>query len=86
MIDRHSTSQRRLDIFREWYNVQRPMFLHGGRTPDEVWSGGVLAAPVPVLARDAIQPVFAVSRVHFKGDYHLPQLSIRIVESVKRIA
>jgi transposase InsO family protein len=25
--------QRRLEIFRDWYNTQRPMWIHAGRTP-----------------------------------------------------
>ncbi len=78
--------QRKLDIFRDWYNIQRPMWLHGGRTPEEVWSGVVLPHPKPMLERSAIKPAINVQRIHFHGDFHLPTLSIQIVDSVELVA
>ncbi|HYG78491.1 MAG TPA: hypothetical protein VEK08_26055 [Planctomycetota bacterium] len=52
------------------------MWLHGGRTPDEVWSRVCLAKTKPMLERHPIRPAIDVSRVHFHGDFHLPTLSI----------
>jgi transposase InsO family protein len=68
--------QRKLDIFREWYNVERPMWLHGGRTPEEVWSDAALPEAQSFLARDRVQPVFHVQRVDFKRDRNLPTVVI----------
>jgi transposase-like protein len=68
--------QRKLDIFREWYNVERPMWLHGGRTPEEVWSNTALPEAQLFLARDRVQPVFHVQRVDFKRDRNLPTVVI----------
>jgi hypothetical protein len=78
--------QRKLDIFREWFNTERPMWLHGGQTPEEVWSGTTLPKPTPILARDPNQPVLSVSRVHFKGDLNLPTLALTFLDSVEHIA
>jgi hypothetical protein len=77
--------QRKLDIFRVWYNTQRPMWLHGGRTPEEVWSGISLPESKPMRQRDP-DPAINVYRVHFNGDFHLPVRSIQIVDSVELIA
>jgi transposase InsO family protein len=68
--------QRKLDIFREWYNVKRPMWLHGGRTPEEVWSNTALPEAQSFLARDRVQPVFHVQRVDFKRDRNLPTVFV----------
>ncbi|MCY3024183.1 MAG: DDE-type integrase/transposase/recombinase [Planctomycetota bacterium] len=78
--------QAKLDIFREWYNAERPMWRHGGRTPDEVWANKALPPSKPRRERNRFTPAIAVQRVHFKGDFHLPTLAIRIVDSVERIA
>ena len=57
------------------------MYLHSGRTPEEVWAGTTLPKPASVLARDATNPAVNVVRIHFKGDYHLPTLSIQYLDS-----
>ena len=78
--------QRRLDVFRNWYNEERPMWLHGARTPEEVWSAITLPAPTPMLARDPIRPAVNIQRIDYRGDIHLPTFSLTIIDSVKRIA
>ncbi|HYG77644.1 MAG TPA: integrase core domain-containing protein [Planctomycetota bacterium] len=78
--------QRRLDVYRDWYNIQRPMWLHGGRTPQEVWSGITLPQTTKMLERDPIKPAVDVARVNFRGDFHLPTLSIQIIDSVELVA
>ena len=78
--------QRRLDVFREWYNSQRPMWIHGGRTPEEVY--GVVSKPEALPARRCDPPIAlcSVQRVHAGGDHHLPLLDIRHVRHVKKTA
>jgi len=77
--------QSRLDVFREFFNTQRPMWLHDARTPEEVWSNIALPDRTPMLEHNHV-PAINATRVHFKGDYHLPTLSVQIVESVQQIA
>jgi hypothetical protein len=62
------------------------MWLHGGRTPEEVWSGIALPEARPMLERNPLRPATNVERVHFKGDFNLPTLSIQIVDSVEFVA
>ncbi|MCZ7646130.1 MAG: DDE-type integrase/transposase/recombinase [Planctomycetota bacterium] len=64
--------QRKLDVFRAWYNTERPMFVLGGRTPDEMFVGAKKPHAVPILAREE-QPAVSVRRVHYGGDPHLIQ-------------
>src|SRR5205814_240359 len=78
--------QRRMDIYREWYNTQRPMMLLRGRTPDEAWRGDALPPALATRENDALKPAINVTRIDFRGDTDLPQLCIRIVRSVKLIA
>jgi hypothetical protein len=78
--------QRRMDTFKEWYNAERPMWLLGGRTPEESWVGMPPPEPAPFLANDPLQPVFLVSRRGFRGDLRLPVIVIRITHRLKRIA
>jgi hypothetical protein len=86
LVTQKDRIQRKLDFFREWYNTERPMWLHGGRTPEEVWSNTPLPQTTPLLARDPNQPVISVARVHFKGDLNLPTLALTFLHSVERIA
>lgn len=78
--------QRKLDVFRDWYNAERPMWLHTARTPEEVWAGVPLPKPTPMLERNPLKPAISVARVYYKGDFHLPTLSIQIVDSVELVA
>jgi hypothetical protein len=62
--------QRKLDIFREWYDVERPMWLHGGRTPEEVWSNAALPETQSFLTRDRVFPhlvIFFIFRAFYGG-------------------
>jgi hypothetical protein len=74
------------DVFRDWYNSQRPMWIHGGRTPEEVY--GVVSKPEALPARRCDPPIAlcSVRRVHAGGDHHLPLLDIRHVRHVKKTA
>ncbi|MBI1373850.1 MAG: DDE-type integrase/transposase/recombinase [Phycisphaera sp.] len=68
--------QRRLDCYREWYNVARPHASIGARTPDEAWNGVELPEPIAIYARDPIEPIIEVERQDYRGDPHLPVLEI----------
>jgi transposase InsO family protein/transposase-like protein len=69
--------QRRLDIFREWYNEIRLHQALGGRTPEDVWASRLHTEPQIVRASDA-QPEVSVKRKWFRGDHHLPVLDITV--------
>jgi hypothetical protein len=77
--------QRRLDRFRDWYNA-RPMWLHAGRTPGEVYGGGPKPESHPARRCNPEIAVLSVRRVHSGGDHHLPRLAIRCVRHVKKTA
>ena len=70
--------QRRLDDFRSWLNEYRPHSALQGRTPQEAWQGQVLPKPVPVRARDQLQPQVEIRRRHYHGDPRLPVLEISV--------
>jgi hypothetical protein len=78
--------QKRLDIFREYYNTVRPKWGLKGRTPEQVWTGQTLATPKIYLQRDGVQVGFKVTRHNFKGDYALPVIKIQVIDPVKIIA
>jgi len=80
--------QRKLDIYREWYNHERPIFGLGCRTPDELWAGAACPAQaaVPLRETDPLKPALDIHRFAYRGDPNLIQLAIRIVRSVKRSA
>ena len=67
-------------------NTERPMWLHGGRTPEEIWSQILLPDAKPMLERNPIKAAVTVDRVHFHGDFHLPTLAIQIIDSVELVA
>ncbi len=69
--------QGRLDIFRDWYNVERPSQAVGGLTPEEAWRGAALPEARPVHAHDE-QPVFEVARREYRGDPQLPVFDIAV--------
>ena len=78
--------QRRLNVYRQWYNEHRPMFILGGRTPDEIWNGIPLPDATPMRIHDPICPAINMDRKHYRGDPHLPIIDIHIVRSVELIA
>jgi transposase InsO family protein len=80
--------QRKLDIYREWYNAARPIFGLGCRTPDELWADadGPIHAALPIRETDPLKPALDVHRIAYRGDPNLIQLDIQIVRSVKRSA
>jgi transposase InsO family protein len=80
--------QCKLDVYREWFNHERPIFGLGCRTPDELWADAdsPAQAAVPLRETDPLKPALDVRRVAYRGDPNLIQLDIQIVRSVKRSA
>ncbi len=78
--------QRRLDIFQDWYNCHRPMWIHASRTPDEVYKS--VPKPKSLLARrcDPQIALCSVRRIHAGGDHRLPFLEILYARSIKKTA
>ena len=70
--------QRRMDDFKDWFNEIRPHSALGGLTPQEAWEGRCLPAPVPVRARDQLQPGIAIHRRHHLGDPRLPIVDLSV--------
>ncbi len=80
--------QRKLDVYRDWYNSERAIFGLGCRTPDELWAGAhsPKKSAVPLRENDPVKPPLSVERHHYHGDPNLIHLDIQIVRSVKRSA
>ncbi|MHC4248171.1 MAG: integrase core domain-containing protein [Planctomycetota bacterium] len=72
--------QRRLDVFRGWYNEARTHQALGGRTPEDVWTGRLHSEPKTVRASDP-QPEVSVKRKWYRGDHCLPVLDITVRRS-----
>jgi transposase InsO family protein len=70
--------QRRLDRFGAWFNEHRAHSALHGRTPQEAWEGRVLPEPIPIRARDQLQPQIEVRRRHYRDDPRLPVLEISV--------
>jgi transposase InsO family protein len=70
--------QRRPDGLAAWFNEHRPHSALHGRTPQEAWEGRVLSEPVPIRARDQLQPQIEVRRRHYRGDPRLPVIEISV--------
>jgi len=68
--------QRRLDQFGAWFNEHREHSALHGRTPQEAWEGRVLPEPVPIRARDQLEPQIEIGRKHYRDDPRLPVLDI----------
>lgn len=85
---RLASIQRKLDVYRSWYNSERPLHGLDCRTPDELWAGANSpgAFAVPLRENDPVKPALSVERLHYRGDPNLIQLDIQIVRSVKRSA
>jgi transposase InsO family protein len=77
--------QRRLDVFRDWYNG-RPMWLHAGRTPEEVYRGIPRPESFPARRCDPQIALCSIQRIHAGGDHHLPLLDIRYARRIKKTA
>ena len=69
--------QRRLDVFREWYNVHRPSQALGGRTPQQAWIGADLPQAVTVRAHEA-QPGIEIVKHCYHSDPRLPMLELKV--------
>jgi len=78
--------QRRLDVFRDWYNSQRPMWIHEGRTPDEMYKSVQTPEAFPVRRCDPQIALCSVRRIHAGSDHHLPLLDIRYARRIKKTA
>ncbi len=72
--------QRRLSVFRDWYNECCPHQALDGRTPKEVWTGVDRPEPEAITARDP-QPEITVKRKRFRGDHRLPVYDIKVRQS-----
>ena len=70
--------QRKIDDFKDWFNEVRPHSALHGLTPQEAWEGRVLAEPVPIRARDRLDPQIELRRRHYHGDPRLPVLEISV--------
>ncbi len=70
--------QRKIEDFKDWFNEVRPHSALHGLTPQEAWEGRVLAEPVPIRARDRLDPQIEVRRRHYHGDPRLPVLEISV--------
>ncbi len=69
--------QRKLDVFREWYNAARPNQAVGCLTPEESWRGASLLEPTAVTAHGD-QPTFEVVRRKYRGNPQLPVFDIAV--------
>jgi hypothetical protein len=76
------TIQHRLDIYRDWYNTQRPMPALGGWTPDQAHRRQPPLKAVPIRARDPA-PVLHVVKRDYGGDPYLPVIEISFAESFR---
>jgi transposase InsO family protein len=72
--------QRRLNVFRDWYNEVRSHQSLGGRTPAEVWADVERPEPMTITASDP-QPEITAKMKCFRGDHRLPVYDIRIRQS-----
>jgi len=77
--------QRRLDVFRGWYN-KRPMWIHEGGTPDEEYRSVPKPEALPARLCDPQIALCSVRRIHAGGDHHLPLLDIRYTRRIKKTA
>jgi hypothetical protein len=82
----HASIQKRLAAFRDSYNTERPMWLHAGRTPKEVYRGLPPLTAESLREDDPLKPAISVRRQQYRSDHNLPKLVIEIVRTVKRAA
>jgi hypothetical protein len=67
-----------VDDFGNWLNNHRAHGALHGRTPQEVWDGRCLPKPIPMRARDRLQPQIEIRRSHYRGDPRLPVIEISV--------
>ena len=84
MFNSARSIQKKLNVFREYYNTMRPMCVLGTRTPEETWNGTELDEPVLFAERDPIKPAVSVTKKFFEGDPLLPVFRIDIVGRARR--
>ena len=70
--------QRRLDVLENWFNEHRPHSALRGLTAPEAWERHRLPAPVPIRARDELQPQIEIRRKHCRGDPRLPVIDVSV--------
>jgi transposase InsO family protein len=70
--------QTRLDCFRGWYDEYRPHSSIHGLTPAEAWNATALPEPIPIRARDQLEPQIDVRRRCCRGDPRLPIIDISV--------
>jgi len=56
-----------------------------GRTPQEAWEGQALPEPIPLRARDQLQPQIEVRRRHYCDDPRLPVIEISVKLAAARL-
>ena len=78
--------QRKLDVYRVWHNGSRPMWILGGRTPDEVYAGKDFPEAENCRVGDPTITRNTAKRKHYGGDHHLPVFEIRWMRFAKRSA
>lgn len=78
--------QKRLDVYRRWYNTIRPQWNLNARTPDEMWYGIPPPVGMPCRERDPVKPAMNIQVKHFRGDPHLSILEIEVIREAKRVA
>ena len=70
--------QLRFDQFQVWYNEHRSHAALDGRTPNEVWHGVELQAPIPIRQTERCEVNVDVRTQRFRGDPYMPIVSVRI--------
>ena len=70
--------QRRLNVYRNWYNTSRPHSALGFLTPEEVWRSIEPPDPIPIRAREELRPMIDVQRSCFRGDPRLAVVQIGV--------
>lgn len=78
--------QKKLDLYRTWYNEKRVHQGIDGLSPEEAWSGTKRPAPKAYFASDNYQPAFDVERIDCGRDTLLPVIRIRATKEVRRVA
>jgi hypothetical protein len=78
MFDSRRSIQKKLDVFRRWYNAVRPMWVLGMKTPEEAWAGLDLERPTLIAEADSVKPAVSVERGRFEGDPLLPVIRIEL--------
>ena len=78
--------QKKLNVYKQWFNTARPMYVLGMRTPEEMWNDVNLDEPVLIAEVDPIKPAISVTKESFEGDPLLPVFNIDIGGRAQRPA